>query len=258
MNIRAKLAFTPFVLFFGSVMAAPGLATAPTPPPASVPGNSCDSRYQYVKESTVRMNYAVTGKIAPGWTPKYSRAWYMAILGMTSELTAYLKQHPEHDPDILVAAVSTGRSQIVANLLALGFDPNQPSGAPDYAPPLQAAASCQRAESMIYLLAAGADPYGTTRYDGPALGYAIVGNGFPASRPFEKGVALLLAAGVDPRCPISKAGITPVHAARNLTEMRPDSEAYRQLLVMLENAVRIAEVRNPGNPKCGVLSVRPR
>lgn len=222
--------------------------------PISLPGNTCDIEYQRLHLSKPIVRYATTGKRTPSWAPKHSRAWYMAALGMASQLKSYLKRHKARDPDILATAIYTGRSQVVADLLAVGFDPNEPARSPSHALPLQIAAQCARPLIMTYLLQAGADPYGTTPSTRQvAMATAVVGDYLRG--PFLKGVQLLLAAGFDPRCPIAKSGVTAVDAINNgLKHHSLTPRSDHRLKAILENAVRIAEARNPDRPSCGGLN----
>jgi len=220
---------------------------------SSLPGNTCHLVYQILQQSKPAVTYAKTGRLIAGWHPKHSMAWYMAALGMASQLKSYLNQHKARDPDILATAIYTGRSQVVADLLAVGFDPNEPARSPSHALPLQIAAQCARPLIMTYLLQAGADPYGTTPSTRQvAMATAVVGGYLRG--PFLKGVQLLLAAGFDPRCPIAKSGVTAVDAINNgLKHHSLTPRSDHRLKVVLENAVRIAEARNPDRPSCGGL-----
>lgn len=171
--------------------------------------NECDSMYQELTHTPFVVKYARTG-ILPGQgsKPIHPRAWYLAALGMRSKLRSFLEAHPHEigDPDLLLAAIYTSRKATVAMLLQMGFNPNTP-GQKGMVLPLYAAAHCAQPIVMTYLLEAGANVYGTTSASGYlAIAVAIVGPWI--DKPFVEGVRLLLAAGFDPRCPVTKVRVT--------------------------------------------------
>ncbi len=240
------------VLLIGYLITVPRAAAHVQSP---VPENGCDLYYQTLRHTPAVVRYAKTGDLSRSWRPRHSRAWYIAALGMRNLLKPYLEMYSRQggEPDLLLAAVYTGRKGVVAMLLKMKFNPNQPSERPPHILPLQSAAQCARPIIMIYLLEAGANIYGTSpETSHVAMADAIVGPWL--NRPFVDGVKLLLASGFDSRCPVTKSGYTALDVVKKGLQHEPKSSGLRELQRLLNTATKIAVLKHPERPRCGGLN----
>lgn len=210
--------------------------------------NSCDLGYKALLQQRPLVKYAKTGELSAHWKPEHSRAFYMALLGMRDLLGSYLKTHRQalQYSDLLTAATYTDQRAIVAMLLEMGENPNR-NGSDASTLPLQMAANCERTAIMVSLLSAGADVYGVPRkpnYNAMAVAVA------PAhldGQSYVEGVRLLLAAGFDPRCPVTVKGETAVDVVRNWK----GGKTWLETKNLIDEAAKIASSRSPGKPNCG-------
>lgn len=256
----AKLASVPLMLI--CLVQGPPASAQPSPidSEALAQSNLCESNFSLFLNSpdvALARQYAKTGKVPDPqlWKPNGPRTWYMAALGMKDTLQAYLAAHPNaaNDPDLLNTAVSAGQQDIVAMLIHRGADPNRPGIKADVLP-LIVAANCARPEIMRQLLQAGANVYGTDAHATyVALVPAILGPGI-FSKPFYEGVKLILAAGFDPRCPISKLGYT----ALDIVDKWIKSPGYKQIQRLLQKYMKTVQSEHPSRPTCGGLDWWPQ
>ncbi len=213
---------------------------------SSIAMNICDEGYTALLQNRPLVKYANTGKLSSHWKPAHSRAFYMALLGMHDLLRSYLKKHSKllQNSDLLTAATYSGRKRIVVMLLEMGETLNR-SGPDTSALPLLIAADCVRPTIMTYLLSAGADVYGVSD-NLNAMATALVPALTGASINLES-VRLLLAAGFDPRCPVTAKGETAVDVVRKWK----GGKTWLETKHLIMTAATIASIRKPGKPDCG-------
>lgn len=230
-------------------LAFPAMASAGSP---TLP-NSCDSNSQLLSRQAQVVQYAKTGQSPSDWKPDHSRAWFMAALGMRDSLQSYLEndRHLLEFSDLLTAATYTNQKSVVVMLLQMGENPNR-NGSDTWALPLEIAANCGRGTIMVYLLSAGADVYGVSQKSNVnAMGAAII----PIHsffNPFVEGVRLLLAAGFDPRCPVTSRGASAVDLVSGWrADPQDQDKTWLDVKDLIETAAKIASVKNPGEPRCG-------
>ena len=210
--------------------------------------NSCDTGYEALLQQKPLMKYAETGELPAHWKPTHSRAWFLAALGKRKLLGSYLKKHNQalQNSDLLTAATYAGQRMTVAMLLKMGENTNH-NGSETSALPLQTAAACERGTIMIYLLSSGANVYGVSRKSNiNAMAAALIPTHHGA-QSYVEGVRLLLAAGFNPRCPITSRGLTAIDIVRNWKQGKTWLESKR----LIDATATIASSRNSGKPECG-------
>ena len=226
--------------------------------------NTCDAEHLNLESKKMAVKYAKSGIKGDGVVPVYSRGVYMAALGMKSRLRAYLAKKGKgyRNQDILIAAIHGGQAAVVAMLLKMGYNPNQP-GSKINVLPLAQAATCSRSDIILYLVQAGANVYGhiRSRGSGLAMTYALLGPGLPMFSKLPKSsieiVKILLAAGFDARCPVLKNGYTSMRLIRSWLKSKEINHTlrnqYKNLLTVLENSAKIRDLSKKLPPKCGGL-----
>lgn len=177
-------------------------------------------------------------------------AWKAVRHNNTKLLQRLISENPDlvNKPLLLIQAATDRNPTPLALFLANGANPNATG---DPASLLVAAVSCRRTENVTLLLAAGANVYWKEPVDSEnAMSAAIMGGAIPPRdilSPYIQGINLLLAAGYDPRCPISRK-TTALELARKLVKQHLPS--YKVAVKIFEHALMVIKARASGPPQC--------